>query len=394
MGTGKTLAAINFINSSSDDCHFLYITQYLDEVQRIIKSCPAKNFQEPQSLPTKKANIKRLLEKGCNIASTHALFQDFTLEIADICRAQNYILIMDEVADVVKPYELPPIEVKNLLNNFAVVDPVTNMLRWREDKLNYTYKRFNCEYSLCEMETLFAYSDTVLLWLFPVKIFEAFTDVYILTYMFDCQLQGYYFKQFNVDYKYISVAGDAPYNYHFIDQPFANLHPKYNYQELIHVFNDDKINRLGDDQYALSKAWYKRNESNINMKQLRNNTRNFFEHRTRTPSSQNMWTTFIKYRPLVKSKPYSTGFVSLNMRASNSYRQKTAIAYLINRYMNTILKNFLNNQGIEIDEDAYALSEMLQFLWRSAIRDGKPIDVYIPSSRMRKLLLDWISNIC
>ena len=43
-----------------------------------------------------------------------------------------------------------------------------------------------------------------------------------------------------------------------------------------------------------------------------------------------------------------------------------------------------------MDEDAYALSEMLQFIWRSAIRDGKEIWVYLPSVRMRSLLEEWI----
>ena len=40
MGTGKTSAAINFINKSNDETKFLYITPYLSEVKRIIDSCP------------------------------------------------------------------------------------------------------------------------------------------------------------------------------------------------------------------------------------------------------------------------------------------------------------------------------------------------------------------
>ena len=35
---------------------------------------------------------------------------------------------------------------------------------------------------------------------------------------------------------------------------------------------------------------------------------------------------------------------------------------------------------------------MLQFIWRSAIRDGKEIWVYIPSIRMRNLLKQWIKQ--
>lgn len=45
---------------------------------------------------------------------------------------------------------------------------------------------------------------------------------------------------------------------------------------------------------------------------------------------------------------------------------------------------------MEIEEDEYALSEMVQLIFRSAIREGNPITVYIPSKKMRELLEDWI----
>ena len=34
---------------------------------------------------------------------------------------------------------------------------------------------------------------------------------------------------------------------------------------------------------------------------------------------------------------------------------------------------------------------MLQWLWRSALRDGKHIILYIPSKRMRDLLKAWLN---
>jgi len=47
-----------------------------------------------------------------------------------------------------------------------------------------------------------------------------------------------------------------------------------------------------------------------------------------------------------------------------------------------------------IDEDKYALSEMLQFLWRGNIRttDGK-LKVYIASKRMKGIFEDWLETI-
>ena len=48
--------------------------------------------------------------------------------------------------------------------------------------------------------------------------------------------------------------------------------------------------------------------------------------------------------------------------------------------------------NVELDEDAYALSEMLQLIWRSRIRKGESINVYIPSRRMRELFEDWLKE--
>jgi hypothetical protein len=45
-----------------------------------------------------------------------------------------------------------------------------------------------------------------------------------------------------------------------------------------------------------------------------------------------------------------------------------------------------------VDGDMYALSSLIQWVWRSAIRDGKPIILYVPSSRMRGLLIKWLND--
>jgi len=65
---------------------------------------------------------------------------------------------------------------------------------------------------------------------------------------------------------------------------------------------------------------------------------------------------------------------------------------MVNRFADPNILKFFRSRNIELDRDAYALSEMLQWIWRSAIRDDKPITLYIPSRRMRTLLIDWINE--
>ena len=46
-----------------------------------------------------------------------------------------------------------------------------------------------------------------------------------------------------------------------------------------------------------------------------------------------------------------------------------------------------------MDSDKLATSEMVQWLWRSQLRDGKEIWLYMPSKRMRQLLIKWVEEV-
>ena len=59
--------------------------------------------------------------------------------------------------------------------------------------------------------------------------------------------------------------------------------------------------------------------------------------------------------------------------------------------MNTQI--YFAERGYTIDNDKLATSEMVQWLWRSRLRDGKEIWLYLPSSRMRRLLYKWVKDV-
>ena len=394
MGSGKTQAAINYMNNSEDK-KFLYVTPYLTEVERIIKSCESKNFKQPEKYGTKIKGIKDLLNKGCNIVTTHTLFHMFDDEIIDLCYSQGYILIMDEVTDVIDNYYIGEKDLKILLDNFVTIDERTGILQWREDQQNYGDNplddKFLKEKHLCEMHCLAMYGKNIMLWMFPIKIFNAFRESYILTYMFNAQMQKYYYDYYGMGYKHIYVKGDRFDNYEFTET-IQNYISKYNYKKLIHINEDEKLNMIGDSDYSLSKTWYKRNQNNNLMKKLKNNTLNYFNNILKSKSGNNIWTTFKDYKKLIAGKGYTKGYVPSNMRATNDYQDRTSIAYLVNKFINPYIKQFFIKNNIEVYEDDYATSELLQFIWRSGIRQGKEINIYIPSKRMRELLIKWIDK--
>ena len=46
-GSGKTQAAIEYINTAPVHTRFLYVTPYITEIERIITSCPNVDFHTP-----------------------------------------------------------------------------------------------------------------------------------------------------------------------------------------------------------------------------------------------------------------------------------------------------------------------------------------------------------
>ena len=384
-GIGKTTAAINMINESVSNKKFLYITPYKEEVKRIKEACKSKKMKEPEKYETKIEGIKYLFSKGFNIVSTHSLFSRFNESVIDITKLQDYTLIMDEVAEVVTVLDITKDDLRTILEKYAHIDS-TGVLIW--DAKEYEGK-FDPYKKLCEAKCVSVYgsenSKTVFLWTFPVNVFKAFKEIYILTYMFDGQIQRSYYDYYDIKYEYKYVK-----DFHITDK--EQYYDISKYKELVTILDNDKLNEIGNSKEALSSSWYHKNAGTILTKVLKNNCINFFKNITKTPSGLNLWTTFKDYKNEIKGDSYTKSFVSLNMRATNDYSNRASIAYTVNRFMMPCIKNFFLSRGIRVDENKFALSEIIQFIFRSRVRNGEPIIVYIPSSRMRKLFSDWLYN--
>lgn len=396
-GTGKTSAAINYINQTTDDVRIMYITPFRPELKRIIDACPKKNFYTPKGSLLSK-DIKRLLAKGCNIVTTHALFRLFDEETIEMCYTQGYVLIMDEVAQVIEPFSITSKDAELLFDKYFVVRD-DGIIKWKEEFADYT-GRFDDIKRYTEMEALASYGGEVMLHLFPVSIFRAFTDSYILTYMFDAQFQKYYYDFHGIEFNYMFVKGDSIDTYSFTTTP-QEYRNSYNYSELINIVDDRKMNRIGDVEGALSKNWYQTNAAGFLGQQMKKILINYYKNKkvlykdgeyVPSSASEALWTTFKDFKKFIKGPGYAKGYLSSNARAINNYSDRHVVAYTINRFMNPVIKQFFAKNGIVVDEERYALSEMIQWIWRSAIRNGEHITIYIPSHRMRRLLIEWINE--
>ncbi len=84
------------------------------------------------------------------------------------------------------------------------------------------------------------------------------------------------------------------------------------------------------------------------------------------------------------------GTKTATTKATNNYSQADHLAYLVNVFIDSNFIKASSADDIKLSQDHYALSTLLQWLFRSAIRNNQPIDLYIPSERMRNLLEQWL----
>lgn len=140
----------------------------------------------------------------------------------------------------------------------------------------------------------------------------------------------------------------------------------------------------------MSKNWYK-NRKEI-LKTLKNNTENYFKNIAKAKSSDIIWTTFKDFEQQVRGRGYTKSFVSSNLRATNEYSDRHNLAYTINKFLNPIIEKFFQTHDVKVDEEMFALSELIQWVWRSAIREDEEINLYLPSKRMREVLYKWLDD--
>lgn len=418
MGSGKTSATINYINNHPDD-KFIYITPYLDEADRMISSCNMTKFETPNNKRSaynngrysKLEDARNLISLGKNIASTHALFKTYDADILMMIRENRYKLIIDENVEVAEASDDTLIDINMLVENgylFENLDEEAAVITYtiNPDK-EYGGGRFSTFFKMLESKQLTRSVgskndiEVQYYWTLPPELINSFEEVFVLTYLFENQGLSHMFKLHNMEYKNIGVS----YNnniYQFDFHNSVNYIPEYirHLHEMIDIVEDDRYNFIGQNDHALSMSWFDR-ESNGDVLVLKKLIRSCFEYRWsesmnntggRKKNHKRLWGSYAKGKNKLSAKGYKSNFLVFNSRATNLYKDAEYLVYAVNLFNNVRYKKYYEKIGINISDDQYALSTMIQWIWRSAIRDGKPIHIYIPSRRMRELLINWINS--
>lgn len=391
-GKGKTSWAIQYINEHPEK-RFLFITPFLEEVKRIKRDCPEMDFKAPDSeFKSKSSHLKDLLESEKNIVSTHSLFTRVDLETRELLRMGKYTLILDEVMDIVHQ-ECVSFDDTQMLQNegLLVINPDNGKVSVTESAKTYT-GAFRELIEKAKSGRLVCFNNTFLLWQFPPEVFEELEEIFVLTYLFKGQIQRCYFDYHEIPYRMQGVTGSREEGYElaFYDAVNEDLELREWLKENLHIY-EGKLNDIGDK--GLSYSWYNRHGNNKRvLSKVKNAVYNYFNNVLNGKAVDCMWTTYKNVQETLKGKGYTKGFVAHNARATNDYAHKTNLAYLVNRFLPPGLVHYFKSREVAINEELFAVSELIQWVFRSAVRNQEPIHLYLPSKRMRRLLNNWIDG--
>lgn len=402
MGSGKTHEAIERMKIYiKKEKKFIYITPFLNEINRVINSLPIESVFTPLGREdnngksvydyelinesgeidlnannlkylNKRTQFLKFVAQGKNIISTHALFMDLKKE--DFSLFKDYILILDEVVTPLKTTKIGSKDIEILRNEeLVIIDEDTNEVRFIDD--DYKDNAFKNVKSLCNNSTVFYLDKYFFVWIFPIEIFKEFKETQILTYLFEGSLLSAYFKMYKIKYNIISKESHKE---------------RIALNNLLNIY-EGQANQIVGLNTNFSKTWIE-NLSKAKARQISNSTSNLFKRGFKTKSNENAFTTFKDFKSKFAGKGYTTGFISINARATNDFNHKKSMAYLGNRYFDPQTISFFRQKGVELNEDLWALSELIQWVWRGCIRDHKPMNLFIPSMRMRGLLKNWMTT--
>lgn len=423
-GTGKSTGAINYINSNTKK-HFIFVCSYLTEVDRIEQATrlisPKEGYTTVSGRINKSDSFLQLVTDKSSIVCTQQLFKSLTVEIIDKIKSVGYEIIIDEVIDpiimvsgksdkgefLVSRNDIKDLRAQGMLSVYGGLFIMPKWTALPDTK----YKEFN---DLCHTGQLVINKFDDVFQLLPIKLFRCAKKITVLTYLFAGSHMHRYFQLFKFKVKReteIKLTKDP----RVVGEKIKSL---------INIKRTPSLSKLHDYQLDDKKITYSANyyskimqlDKNKKIKKDREVLQKIIRSCARNSNAtvnDLMYTYRKSYaavgenkiknkNKLLRIKDYAAEkdgnyhcFIPMNCRGTNDYKHKSACIYGQNRYPPKDVDSFLKgiNPNYYIDPDNFALSQLIQWLFRSRIRDDQPIDVYLIPIRMQRLLEGWIENL-
>ena len=423
MGSGKTYASLRHIESmalSDKQVKWVFCTEFLSEVAtRTVENEEAKHlWRTPEKVgeETKMDDFINLLEEPNVqlIAITHALFKQAATnyEVQQLVSENGWCLFLDETIECMSAYggiTYAEFMWHKDAGRISIDEGAYGRVQWLDDSvLDYDIKEMAIGRMLKAQDNLYAYingKQLSLVAIEPKVMFTMWHRVILSTYQFEDTLMDAYFRMKEIAWKPCT------------DIVCHRLATKAEIKANITMI--DKYNPAWRNT-AFSSSWYEDKATADDYKELNKTIRNIGDAYgckgkpelfgyTLPKSALGKRSDKKKIQPvgykhtecLIDADGEAiegtvdkrrSGHIPCNARASNEYASKTVMVHAYDRHPHIALCNYLRGVGVSHSKERFAINELVQWLWRSAIRNGQPIHVAILSKRMRELFINWLDN--
>ena len=388
MGLGKTNGIFEWMNKNPQH-KYLYVTPLLSEAEeRACWQCAEIDMQSTKSEDSlnKGEILLKHFQQGNNVAITHALYSRMNHLHLEEIHNKGYVLIIDEevsfIQAITKYNEADSKFLTEQCN--ALAFDQNDFGRVSFIKEAYTGSKYEDLQNLCEIGAVFSAKDRadLLITQLPVDLVKAASRVIVITYGYEGSMMC----------KFMELRGINHKAFEEVSFSISEKDQKENIRQLIELVDTKTTLALKKNtrKNTLSSTWWS-TASTTDKKKILSLIAGV-KRQFNCSSEDFMFTckkscaTTIKHNNLSPS----ISFVYASCRATNDYSNKYVLVHAYNRYVQYHTQQYLASWGFTVDNDKFALYEMLQWIWRSRIRQNKPIKLCILSARMEKILKDWL----
>ena len=404
-GSGKTT---RMIENFKEGQKYLVILPLLSEINRVIEASNDVEFVQPDDKKgTKTDSLESHLLLGKNIATTHEMYERLVPMIRDGL-LDDYDIIIDEVPKVV---EMVTSKSKTSIQEFYLnagyldVDARTGLVRptmkWRQnrDEVSDTLSPKILAYA--ETGCLYLQEGKMFIWALPQSILTSGISVTVMTYKSEGSMLLAYLRKLGLPY---AVSNDNSSEEDFREKAAKLITiediPALSKTNFSHT---GQVKGMSSSSYAAKVARSLKNLkerklvgidiNNILLTSMKdawikaaNDNNRDAKDRDETPKKNSKPGVFAK-----GSRMKDVNWIANTTRGTNDYMHCSHLIYLYDQNINPFLARWLGDSS-QAFKDAYALTELIQWVWRSRIRKGEPITLYLPSPRMRRLFEEWLND--
>lgn len=379
-GTGKTTAIIQWMHDNKHK-KFIVVSPTLSEVeQRFPDNCAELGLVYPTRTGKKSEELLEFLQEGRNIVCTHALFTELKKDHLDLIEIQGYILICDEELGWIEPYtEYTKDDLQFLIENKHIkihYDDFGRVEFLTDTRLDSKYSKLS---RLCALKMVFATKEGMdsFTTQLPMTLLQVMQRVILLTYGYDGSVMQRFLEMKGIGFKYFNE----------VTLMKSENEVKAKLCNLVTFVDTPSSKKLSN--WNLSSTWF--STATEERRKTLIKTMRSLKVQMKSNSDSLMYCVKKSFVPKLDSKAFSEdSFVYASCRATNDYRHKDCLIHAYSRYPHAVILSYLSGYGCEVKSNNFALYELIQWVFRSSIREDKPIKIGFVGKRMELLLKEWL----